>query len=410
MPRRTMLCAAAALLLAAATATAETKQVAALVSIYTHNSHADVIVGRLLEGHTLNGEGERPDLHLASLYVDQRPAGDKSRELAGKYGFRLCDRVSDALTLGTGKLAVDGVLLVIEHGDYPLSATEQIVYPKRKLFEQMVKVFRASGRGVPVFCDKHLADNWDDAKWFYDTAKELNAPLMAGSSVPLTWRYPPIDVPRGAKLREIVGVSYHILDIYGFHGMEMLQALAERRAGGETGIRAVQCLQGAAVWDAAGRLYDQTLFDAAMGRLRDRRGGDKPLREIVPDPVLFHLEYADGLKTNLLTLNGAVAEWAAAWRDADDHVDATLFWTQEARPLMHFTYLVKGVESMFQTGRPAWPVERTLLTSGALNALLTSKLRGGERLPTPQLLLKYESDWNWRQPPDPPPGRPFTGQ
>ncbi len=401
---------AVAVLFGSSPAIAETKQIAALVTIYTHNSHADVIVSRLLEGYTLNGEGERPDLRLVSLYTDQVPAADKSRKLAAQYGFRLCDRVSDALTLGTGRLAVDGVLLVAEHGDYPLSATGQTVYPKRKLFEQVVEVFRASGRSVPVFCDKHLADNWEDAKWYYDSAKELRTPLMAGSSLPMTWRYPPADVPRGAKLREIVGVSYHTLDTYGFHGMEILQALAERRAGGETGIRAVQCLEGPAVWDAAGRLYDQTLFDAAMGRLRDRRGGDKPLRDVVREPVLFHVEYADGLKTNLLTLNGAVAEWAAAWRDADDHVDASLFWTQEARPVMHFSYLVKGIESMFHSGRPAWPVERTLLTSGSLNALLTSKLRGGERLETPQLLINYDSAWDWHQPPDPPPARPFTQQ
>ncbi|MGH7136115.1 MAG: hypothetical protein ACREHD_10265, partial [Pirellulales bacterium] len=294
--------------------------------------------------------------------------------------------------------------------DYPISATGQTVYPKRRLFEQVAAVFRASGKSVPVFCDKHLADNWQDAKWIYDTANELGAPLMAGSSLPGTWRYPPADVELGAKLDEVVGVSYHTLDTYGFHGLEMLQALAERRAGGETGVRAVECLEGKAVRDAAGRLYDRALFDAAMGRLRDRRGGGKPLTEIVPEPVLFHIEYADGLKTNLLTLNGAVAEWAAAWRYADQRVDSTLFWTQEARPVMHFTYLVKGIDSMFQSGRPTWPAERTLLTSGTLNALMTSKLQGGARLDTPDLLIRYQTDWSWRQPPDPPPGRPFTQQ
>jgi hypothetical protein len=391
-------------------ARAEPKQIAALVTVYNHNSHADVIVSRLLEGYTLNGQGERPDLRLISLYTDQVPANDKSRKLAEQYGFKIYDNVTDTLTLAGDKLAVEGVLLVAEHGDYPTSPTGQTVYPKRKMFEQVAAVFRASGRSVPVFCDKHLADNWPDAKWMFDTAKELGVPLMAGSSLPVLWRYPPTDVERGAKLREIVGVSYHTLDTYGFHGLEMLQVLAERRAGGETGIRTVECLEGRAVWDAAGRLYDQALLDACFDRLRDRRRGGKPLPEIVPEPVLFHIEYADGLRTNLLTLNGAVAEWSAAWRYADDRVDSTLFWTQEARPVMHFSYLVKGIDAMFHTGRPTWPVERTLLTSGTLNALLTSKLRGGQRIDTPYLLIKYQTDWTWQQPPDPPPGRPFTEQ
>jgi hypothetical protein len=105
-----------------------------------------------------------------------------------------------------------------------------------------------------------------------------------------------------------------------------------------------------------------------------------------------------------------VAEWSVAWRDADDHVASTLFWTQEARPLMHFTYLVKGVDAMFQTGRPSWPVERTLLTSGMLDALLVSKQQANQRLETPWLAVTYQTDWQWHQPPPPPPGRSFSEQ
>ncbi|HEX7447531.1 MAG TPA: hypothetical protein VF306_08295 [Pirellulales bacterium] len=389
----------------------EPKKIAAVVTSYFHNSHADVIVSRLLEGYTLDGQGPRPALQLVSLYTDQTPANDKSRKLAEQHGFQIYDSVAGALARGGDRLAVDGVLLVAEHGDYPTSATGQVQYPKRRLFAEIAAVFRHSGRGVPVFVDKHLADNWQDAKWIYDTAAELHAPLMAGSSLPLLWRYPPADVPRGAKLREIVGVSYHSLDAYGFHGVEMVQCLAERRHGGETGVKATQCLTGAAVWQAGDDgLFDQRLLEAAISRLRDRRGGDKPLPEIVPEPVLFHIEYTDGLKANLLTLNGAVAEWAVAWRDADNRVDATLFWTQEARPLMHFTYLVRGIEHMFQTGKPAWPVERTLLTSGLLDALFISKQRGGARLETPYLDIHYQAAGDWHQPPPPPPGRPFTEQ
>ncbi len=389
----------------------EVKKIAAIVTTYFHNSHADVIVSRLLEGNMLNGRGPRPALRLVSLYTDQTPANDKSRRLAEQHGFKIYNSVAGALTLAGEHLAVDGVLLVAEHGDYPTSATGQVQYPKRRLFAEVAAVFRHSRRSVPVFIDKHLADNWQDAKWIYDTASELKAPLMAGSSLPVLWRYPPTDVSREAKLREIVGVSYHSLDAYGFHGVEMVQCLAERRQGGETGVRVVQCFTGPAVWQASeDGLFDQQLLEAAMNRLRDRRGGDKPLPEVVPEPVLFHIEYTDGLKANLLTLNGAVAEWAVAWRDANERVDATLFWTQEARPLMHFTYLVQGIEHMFQTGKPTWPAKRTLLTSGLLDALLISKQRGGAPLETPYLDLRYQTDWNWRQPPPPPPGRPFTEQ
>ena len=383
--------------------------VAAVVTEYRHNAHADVIVSRLFQGYGLDDRPPYPKMKLASLFTDQVPANDTSRGFAAKYGFPIHDSVSQTLTLGTDELAVDGVLLVAEHGSYPKSETGQTVYPKRRLFAEIAAVFEKTGRSVPVFVDKHLADNWDDAKWIYDTARRLNVPLMAGSSVPGLWRYPPLDVRRDARLREIVAVSYHTLDAYGFHALEFVQALAERRRGGETGVRSVQCLTGDAVWEA-GRtgVYDADLLGAALARLKRPVPADRSLEDLVPEPVLFTIDYRDGLRVNILTLNGAVGEWSAAWRYADPaETESALFWTQEARPFDHFSYLVQGIETMLHTGRPAWPVERTLLTSGTLDALLISKKRGGERLQTPWLDVAYQSQWNWSQPPEPRAPRPI---
>ena len=382
------------------------KRVAAIVTTYHPVSHADVIVSRLLKTYTLDGKGESPRMTLASLYTDQVPKNDISRKLAAEHRFTIYDKLEGALTLGTGKLAVDGVLLVAEHGDYPQSKTGQTVYPKRRLFQETVKVFEDSGRVVPVFIDKHLADNWDDAKWIYDACQRLKVPLMAGSSLPVLWRYPPVDVKRGAKLQEVVAVSYHTLDGYGFHALEMVQSLVERRSGGETGIRSVQCLVDDAVWDAGRRkVYDPDLLAAALARLKRPPPKDRPLRELVPNPVLWVINYSDGLKASILTLNYVVGEWSVAWREAGengkDALRSTLFWTQEEQPMMHFAYLVRGIDAMMQTGKPTWPAERTLLTSGTLDALLQSKLKGGMALETPHLKFSYKVDWEWRQPPEP---------
>lgn len=117
-----------------------------------------------------------------------------------------------------------------------------------------------------------------------------------------------------------------------------------------------------------------------------------------------------------MTPGTRVNEWAVAWRYAEEDAESpgqsesTTFWTQEARPFMHFTYLNLGIEKMMHTGRPAWPVERTLLTSGILDAVLRSKRDGGVRLETPWLDVVYRSDWDWKQPPPPPPGRPIHSQ
>jgi hypothetical protein len=94
------------------------KRVAAVVTEYRLNSHADVIVGKILEGFDHKGGGF-PDLELVSMYVDQFPDNDMSRALAKKHGFRLCQTIDEALTLGGNKLVVDGVLLIGEHGKYP---------------------------------------------------------------------------------------------------------------------------------------------------------------------------------------------------------------------------------------------------------------------------------------------------
>lgn len=391
---------------------APTRRVAALVTEYRHNSHADVIVSRLLLTDMLDGTGKDSPLKLASLYTDQRPANDISRLLAASHRFPIAPTIADALTLGTGRLAVDGVLLVAEHGNYPLSPSGNRQYPKRRFWEETLRVFRQSGRVVPVFVDKHLADNWDDAKYLYDTARELKVPLMAGSSVPGTWRHPPADVERDAPLAEIVALTYGSTDAYGFHALEAVQALAEQRRGGETGVQAVRCLSGEAVWAALDeRLADPALVEAALRRAPGFQKGEPVNRKAVPKPLLMVVEYADGLRAFVIELNGAVGAWTAAWRTRDDkRIESTEFWTQEARPAAHFTLLLNGIESMMLTGQPTWPAERTLLTSGTLDALLESHTRGGERIPTPYLNVRYRPTWRWKPPPPPPPGRPWSEQ
>jgi hypothetical protein len=387
-----------------------TRRVAAVVTVYGHNTHADIIVSRLLLTDMLDGTGRESPLKLASLYTDQKPPGDISRLLAASHRFPIKTNIADTLTLGTGNLAVDGVLLIAEHGEYPFSPTGNQQYPKRRFWEETIKVFRDSGRIVPVFIDKHLSDNWNDAKFIYDTARALKIPLMAGSSVPISWRYPPVDVASDARISEIVALTYHTTHGYGFHALEVLQALAEQREGGETGVRSVQCLSGASVWNALDvRMVDPELLEAALRRAPGYEQGKKLDRQAVREPKLMIIEYEDGLRTFLLELNGAIGTWTAAWRYLRDRkIESTEFWTQDARPGAHFTLLLNGIENMMLTGKSFWPVERTLLTSGTLDALLQSHTQGGKRIATPYLHIPYRSNWRWKQPPPPPPGRPWS--
>jgi hypothetical protein len=386
------------------------KRVAGITTVYTHNSHADVILSRLLQGENLDFHSRKPDMELVSLYVDQFPKNDVSRSFSQQYGFRLCSSIEEALTLGEDKLAVDGVLIIGEHGDYPQNEKGQELYPRKRFFDETLAVLRRSNRSIPIFVDKHLSHSWEEARAMVDEARRLHIPLMAGSSLPTTWRRPALDLPTDARLQEAVAVSYHTLYGYGFHALEMLQCLAERRSGGETGVRRVRCLEGAAVWEAGRQgLYDRSLLDAALARIPGFTATN--LENAVPKPVVFHIEYLDGFRASVFTLNPVVGAWSIAWRSADKpEPQSTLFWTQEARPLGHFTFLLRGIEEMMHTGKPARPIERTLLTSGLMDFLLTSRQRGGEAVETPELALHYRPGIRWKDPGPPPVSRPLDQQ
>ncbi len=394
------------------------KRVAAVVTEYVHNSHADVLASRMIHSHSMDGKGSWPPgngwpkLKLVSVFVDQKPERDMSARLAAEHGILLASSIDQALTLGGNSLAVDGVLLIGEHGKYPLSDTGQIMYPRRRFFEETAAVFRKVGRSVPVFSDKHLAWNWDDAKWMYDTARELKAPFMAGSSLPCLWRHPALEMKRGARATEAVALSYGPLEGYGFHGLEALQCLVERRRGGEAGVAAVQFMQGPEVWEEMrkGR-FSQEIFQAAVDARENKARFKKPFIEQVKSPVAFFIEYRDGFKATMIhDSRDGHNEWIVAWGEQGrKDFPATAFWTQEARPLGHFAFLLQGIENMIYSGKPTWPVERTLLTTGILDAAFLSRQQDGKRLETPHLAIRYEPTFTWKEPPAPMPGRPLPG-
>ncbi len=377
------------------------KQVAAIVTEYRKRSHADVILTKILEGYNHDG-GERPGLKLVGLYVDQFSSNDMSRSLAKKHGFTIFTTIQDALTLGGSKLAVDGVLSIGEHGRYPSNAKGQILYPRRRFFEGVVNVFENCKKIVPVFNDKHLSAAWTDAKWMYDKARELFVPFMAGSSIPLTWRRPELTLEKGCELVEAVQICYGHPEAYGFHGLEAMQCMAERRKGGETGVRAVQAVKGAAMWEAldAGK-WSKELLDAALALVPAHAGADvRALTSKADGAALWLIEYRDGFRAAVANLNGWVREGDggafvfAGKLKGNVKPAATLFYLQSRDPFAHFAWLLRAIDSMVQTNHPPFPVERTLLTTGVLDAAMTSTAEGGRRIETPHLAISYRpSDW-----------------
>jgi hypothetical protein len=383
------------------------KTVAVVSSVWYYLSHTYHIAGRFLDGYMVGDDYHFPEFGVASAFVDQPKANDLSRELGKEHGFRISQTIEDALTLGTGKLAVDGVLLICEHGDYPYNAKAQKLYPRYEFFKEIVKVFEKSGRSVPVFCDKHLSYDRAKASEMVETSKKMGFPLMAGSSLPVSWRRPELEFKPGTKITEGLIASRGELEIYGIHDLEALQCMVERRfsdAGksADQGVKAVTCLQGDAVWKAGDDgLWSWELLEHALGRSPSRNEGDiranclrfpRPAAwgNFVKGPIAFLIEYRDGCKGTVLQLDGHVAdETFAAKVDGEAKPSSCLFLLPPPPGAAFLEALTSHVEKFLATGKPPYPIERTLLTGGILDLALESRVQNSKRLETPDLDIRY---------------------
>jgi hypothetical protein len=363
------------------------KKIAAILTTYFPASHADVIVTKFLKGFPTDDGLISPNVDIVSMYMDQIHENDIGIKLANHYGVPIYTSIRKALTLDSRELAVDGVILIGEHGDYPLDEKGRQLYPRRYFMEQICGVFASSGHSVPVFCDKHLSYNWSDAKWMYDRAKSLNVPFMAGSSLPLGWRKPWLEYLLNTPIEEAISIAYGGIESYGFHALELLQCMVERRSGGETGIKAVQCLEGDDVWKAGddGR-WSKELAKVALACIEDKKDGDM---KNCQSPAAFLIEYTDGLLATVLMLNGYLQGWGYAGRVNGEIQGMEVYLPNS--PYAHFSYLSLNIQKLFLTGVSPYPVERTLLVSGALDALMESRYKGHIRIKTPYLNVRYLS-------------------
>ena len=391
-------------------------RIAALTTIYHKYSHSQHIIDRFLDGYGWESRHHRPPMDVVALYVEQVGENDLSRERSRRHSeMKIYPTIADALTQGGSKLAVDAVLLIGEHGTYPVNEKGQKLYPRYEYFKQVVEVYRRSGKTAPLFNDKHLSWNWDYAREMADTARKMGFGFMAGSSLPVTWRQPSIDLPWGTEVEEAVGVWAGGIDGGDIHAIEALQSIVERRRGGETGVRAVQAVRGERFWQAlesgswrAGG-WDRQLLEAALCRsnqLNPARATysnvfptSQELRRLAPDAYAYRFEYADGLRASIIQFQaapqqkggGVVGDCNVAARLKGGDVFSVLFYLPYYSMRNFFSPQVHHIESLFLTNRTPYPLERTLLTTGMTAAGIESLYQKQKRLETPHLAIRYEA-------------------
>lgn len=395
--------------------TSAKKKIAFLGTVIFKHSHAQHFIDRLCEGYTWQGTWQEPRLEVASAYIAQFPEGsDLGRERLQRYKLNAASSVTEALTLGGDKLAVDGIFLIGEHGDYPKNEKGQTRYPRYDWFKEIVKVFEKSGRSVPVFNDKHLSTDWKECKEMVADAKRLRFPFHSGSSLPVTVRMPDVDMESDADLYESVCVAYGGIDSYDFHALETAQCMSERRNGGEVGIKNVLALKDEKVWEHLAKPeQDKTrkLVVAALCRSHNLpvEGGYPTAkvtfewaRQALPTITGYFIQHIDGFRTSVF-MTGIRDFNYAGWIGNEGKILSCQMYLpmpgHGSSTADFFNPLIRHAEEMILTGKQPYSIERTLLTSGMVIAGVES-LHTGKVVETPEMNVmyrpKHEVSYYWR--------------
>lgn len=363
-------------------------KLAVILTSYGAGSHGLCYCTKFLEGKQFDDHFEEPRCEVVSMHLMEIVKNDIGVDTAKKHAVPLYPSLATALCCGGDTLAVDGVVIVGEHGSYPLNAKGQQLYPRRELFDQVVNVFRQSGRVVPVFNDKHMSWNWTWAKYMWRTIQEMQIPWMAGSSLPYAKYEPLVPLPHGKLLDHVVGIGYGGLESYGFHSLETAQRVMECRKGGETGVRSVQVLSGKAVKEAhdAGR-WPKEIAAAALAALKYPNRSASPFSDA---DFAFDITYRDGHRLTVLMPNAYSQEFGFAYRvKGSREVVSTAYRLDDIPRVKHFSATVRALEDMYLTCKPVQPGERTYLTTGILAYGIDSHYQSGKLLQTPDLDIRY---------------------
>lgn len=352
-------------------------------------SHAEVIMRRWLTPHESDAQfgWPGPASSLVSMYIEQLRDGDDPPAICAEHHVTLAATVDEALTLGGNKLAVDGVMLIGEHGDYPDNEFGQKLYPRKELFDAIVATFRRCGRSVPVFCDKHFSWNFDWAKEMVQTAQEMGFILFGGSSIPHCELTPPMTPLATKTPREFICAYGGGIESYGYHSTEVVQALVEKRPGGEKGIKQVTAYHGESLKQAIAGEIDAWSPELYQTLLEHGRTG-----KTNPEPdYAFVVEYVDGLRAVHLHINPGIRGWTVVAGYDDDtppYVGRVDVGSQD-NYYAHFARLSRVIEDTMLANKHQFPVERVLMSTGTIAAAMRAGQHPGKPLPTPELAITY---------------------
>ncbi|WP_019942730.1 hypothetical protein [Dyadobacter beijingensis] len=371
-------------------------RIACLVSYWgATRSHADWIVTKLLDGYWWEGAHTPSRVEVVAVYIHQFETSGLGQKICRSKNIPIFKTVGEAVTLGGKELAIDGVVIVGEHGEYPTNLKGQWLLPRWWIYQQVIKVFEASKRSVPVFNDKHLSYSWDEAKWMFDKSRELNFPLTGGSSIPVYFRKPEIELAIDTPIKTSVVLGGAPDEGALFHCVDVLQAFAERRKGGETGVKSVQCIRGPETWKWteanpwAGKLLEavRVKFDLKPGHFQS-----------IARPNVCIVEYNDGTKAAVYSAQDVGWTYAAEIEGKNEPtIISMLDWPGPFSQYHASNSQPHWITEMMVTGKEPFNAERLLLSTGITAYNMESNWENGRyspvgrRIETPFMNMKYRS-------------------
>ncbi len=357
------------------------------------NSHADWMVNKLIDGYWWNSAHTPSQIEIVSVYIHQIETSGLGVKVCKAKNIPIFKTVGETLTLGGTELAVDGVVIVGEHGNFPKTMKGQWLLPRWWMYSQVISVFEKSKRSVPVFNDKHLSYNWDEAKWMFNKSRELNFPLSGGSGVPTYYRNPEIELENNTPITASVVVGNAPDEGALFHCIDTLQAFVERRNGGETGVRSVKYIKGPDAWKwTENNPWAGNLLESIRKKLNLKPGYYQEL----PRMNVSIIEYNDGTKAAIYA--DRIPEWhfAADIKGKSEPTMISMVGFPGPFSQYHaFNAQPHWIVEMMVSKKEPFNAERLLLSTGILSNLLDSSWEDGVYLPigrdvdTPFLNMSY---------------------
>lgn len=371
-------------------------RIACLVTYWgATRSHADWIITKLMDGYWWQGAHTPSRVEVVSVYLHQFQESILGQKICQSKNIPIFKTVGEAVSLGGKELAVDGVVIVGEHGEYATDLKGHWLLPRWWIYQQVIKVFEQSNRSVPIFNDKHLSYNWDDARWMFDKSRELNFPLSGGSSIPTYFRKPEIELDIDTPIKNSIVLGGTGDEGAIFHAIDVLQAFVERRKGSETGVRSVQSIRGPETWKWveqnpwAARLIESVAknFELKAGHFQENARANMCI-----------IEYNDGTKAAVLSGNGVGWTYAGEIEGKQEPtIISMLGWPGPFDQYHASNSQPHWITEMMVTKKEPFNAERLLLSTGITNHYMESNWENGKytpvgrRIETPSMNISYRS-------------------